>query len=49
MLTKRTIALLDTYEEERNKNELSKEELESFMTWDDIIKMRDNIPDTEIY
>ena len=34
MLTKYTIELGDKYEEERNKNELSKEELESFMTWD---------------
>ena len=49
MLTERIIALCDKYEEERNKNELSKEELESFMTWDDVIKMRDNLSDTEIY
>ena len=39
MLTKRTLELRDTYEEERNKNELGKEELEAFMTWDDVIKM----------
>ena len=49
MLTERKIVLNDKYEEDRNKNELTKEELESFMTWDDVIKMRDNIPDTEIY
>ena len=49
MLTKRTLELRDKYEEERNKNELSKEELEAFMTWDDFIKMIDNLLDTEIY
>ena len=48
MLAERTIALSDKYEEERNKNELSKEEFESFMILDDVIKMRDNIPDTDI-
>ena len=31
MLAEQTIALGDKYEEEINKNELSKEELESFM------------------
>ena len=49
MLAERTIVFGDKYEVEINKNELTKEELESFMTWDDVIKMRDNIPDTEIY
>ena len=49
MLTTRTLELRDKYEKERNKNELSKEALESFMTSDDIIKMRDNIHDTELY
>ena len=49
MLPERTIAFGDKYEEKRNKNELSKEELESFMKWDDVIKMRDNLSDTEIY
>ena len=49
MLTKRTLELHDKYEEERNKNELTKNELESFMTWDDVNKMRHNISDTEIY
>ena len=46
MLTKYTIELGDKYEEERNKNELSEEELKSFMTWDEVIQMRDNMPDT---
>ena len=32
MLTKRTLELRDKYEEEINKNELNKEELEAFMT-----------------
>ena len=32
MLAEYTIVLGDKYEEERNKNKLSKEELESFMT-----------------
>ena len=49
MLAERTIVFGDKYEEGRNKNEISKEELEAFMTWDNVIKMRDNIPDTEIY
>ena len=49
MLIERTLALRDKYVEERNKNELTKKELESFITWDDVIKMRDNISDTEIY
>ena len=47
MLTEQIIILGEKYEEERNKNELTKEELDSFMTWDDVIKIRDNIPETE--
>ena len=31
------------------KMNLVKNKLEAFMNWDDVIKMRDNIPDTEIY
>ena len=46
MLIKLTIELSNKYEEERNKNELTKKELESFMTCDDVIKMRDNMPET---
>ena len=49
MLAEWTIVLGNKYEEEKNKNELSKEELESIMTWDYVIKMKDNISDTEIY
>ena len=49
MLAEQTIALSDKYEDEKNKNELTIEELESFMTWDVDIKMRNNIPDTVIY
>ena len=49
MLAERTIELNDKYEEERNKNKLTKEEFEGFMTWNNVIKMRDNIPYTEIY
>ena len=49
MLTKCTIELGNKYEEERNKNELTEEELKSFMTWNEVIQMRDNMPDTNIY
>ena len=41
MLTKCTIELGDKYEEERNKNELTEEELKSFMTWNEVIQLRD--------
>ena len=37
MHTKCTIELSDKYEDERNKNELTNEELESFMTWNEVI------------
>ena len=47
MLIKLTIELSNKYEEERNKNDLTKKELESFMTWDDVIKMKDNMTETE--
>ena len=47
MLAEYTIVLGDKYEEKRNKNELSKVELESFITWDNVIKMRDNMPETD--
>ena len=33
----------------RTKTEVIKKELESFITLDDVIKMKDNLPDTEIY
>ena len=49
MLNKCTIELGDKYEKERNKNELTVEELKSFMTWNEVFQMRNNIPDTEIY
>ena len=44
MLAEYTIVLGEKYEEEINKNELSKEEVESFITWDDVIKIRDHMP-----
>ena len=47
MLTKCTIELGDKYEEEQNKNELSEEELKSFITWYEVIQMRDINPDTD--
>ena len=37
----------DIYEQERNKNELTEEELKSFMTWNEVIQRRDNRPDTQ--
>ena len=47
MLTKRTIELGDIYEEEWNKNELTEEQKKSFITWNEVIQMRDNMPDTQ--
>ena len=49
MLTELPIALGDKYEEVRNNNELIKEELELFIKWEVVIKVINNLPDTEIY
>ena len=47
MFTKYTIELGDKYEEEQNKNELTEKKLKSFMTWNEVIKLRDSMPDTQ--
>ena len=48
-LTKCTIELGDKYEEERNKNKLTEEHKKSFISWNKVIQLRDNMPDTMIY